>query len=75
MALELVDGEVASNQSTGSYGHVCRLPWPVDPSLSEGHLCECGRRWTYQPAHWEALHSIEELREQQRSGEYTPSYR
>jgi hypothetical protein len=75
MALELVEAAASSNDPTPNYGHLCRLPWPVDPNLSEGHLCECGRRWTYQPAHWEPLLTIEELREQQRSGQYVRSCR
>ena len=75
MALELVEASAGSNHPASSYEHRCRLPWPVDPNLSEGHLCECGRRWTYQPAHWEPLMSIEELRELQRSDGYTRSYR
>ena len=70
MALELVRETGGSNEPTSRDGHVCRLPWPADPNLSEGHLCECGRRWTYQPAHWEPLFTIEELKERQRSGEY-----
>jgi hypothetical protein len=68
VALELVNEEAPPG-----YHHMCLLPWPVDPSLSEGHLCECGRRWSYQPAHWEPLYTIEELRERQRSGDYARS--
>jgi len=70
MALEWVRDAGESNRATSREGHVCQLPWPVDPALSEGHLCECRRRWSYQPAHWEPLFTIEELMEQQQSGEY-----
>jgi hypothetical protein len=50
------------------YAHVCHLPWPADPEIPEGHLCECGRRWMYQPAHWDPLWTLEELRQRQEAG-------
>jgi len=52
------------------WAHRCQLPWPANPNLSEGHVCECGRRWSYQPAHWEPLYTIEELRDMQVDGDY-----
>jgi hypothetical protein len=52
------------------YDHVCPLPWPVDPEVPEGHLCECGRRWVYQPARWDPLVTLEELRLRQEAGEF-----
>ena len=69
MALRLDDG-TDTPAAVKRFVHVCDLPWPKDPSLSEGHLCECGRRWSYQPAHWEPLFTIEEMRERQHGGEY-----
>jgi hypothetical protein len=57
-------------QEQQPYGHICRLPWPVDPEIPEGHLCECGRRWVYQPARWEPLMTLEELRLRQDAGEF-----
>ena len=50
--------------------HICALPWPVDPEIPEGHACECGRRWVYQPAHWDRVYSLEELRLRQQAGEF-----
>src|SRR2546430_15693351 len=50
------------------YGHTCRLPWPKDPEIPEGHACECGRRWVYQPARWDPLCTLEELRVKQEAG-------
>jgi hypothetical protein len=38
--------------------------------MPEGHACECGQRWVYQPARWEALYTVEELRRQQEAGEF-----
>lgn len=64
MALELIPGDRAE------YGHICRLPWPEDPEIPEGHLCECGRRWVYQPARWDPLLTLEELRLRQVAGEF-----
>jgi len=52
------------------YDHVCPLPWPVDPEVPEGHLCECGRRWVYQPARWDPLVTLEELRLRQEAREF-----
>jgi hypothetical protein len=52
------------------YGHVCGLPWPLDPDVPEGHVCECGRQWVYQPAHWDPLLTLEELRSRQEAGEF-----
>lgn len=62
MALELRPG------SSDEYGHVCPLPWPLDPDVPEGHVCECGRRWVYQPARWDPLYTLEELRLRQEAG-------
>ncbi|TMD21304.1 MAG: hypothetical protein E6I99_12425 [Chloroflexi bacterium] len=64
MALEIRHG------SADEYSHTCRLPWPVDPEIPEGHVCECGRRWTYQPARWEPVWTIQELQRQQQAGEF-----
>jgi hypothetical protein len=64
VAIELIPG------AQEEYGHVCRLPWPADPEVPEGHVCECGRRWVYQPARWDALLTIEELRVRQEAGEF-----
>ena len=52
------------------YGHTCRLPWPKDPEIPEGHACECGRRWVYQQARWDPLCTLEELRVKQEAGEF-----
>jgi hypothetical protein len=73
MAIRIQPGPSGSSETTNLYPHVCELPWPVDPTLSEGHECACGRRWAYLPAHWEPLYTLEELRDQQRSGSYTRS--
>jgi hypothetical protein len=51
--------------------HVCALPWPADPDAPEGHMCECGRRWMYLPAHWEAVLTLEELRLRQEAGDFS----
>jgi len=64
MALELQIGLYDADR------HACRLPWPRDPEMPEGHACECGQRWVYQPARWEALYTVEELRRQQEAGEF-----
>ena len=64
MALELRPG------TSEEYLHNCRLPWPADPEIPEGHVCECGRRWVYQPAHWDPLLTLEELRVRQEAGEF-----
>jgi hypothetical protein len=50
--------------------HKCPLPWPADPERPEGHLCLCGRRWVYEPAHWNPLYGLEELRQKQEAGEF-----
>ena len=50
--------------------HNCHLPWPSDPEIPEGHACECGRRWIYQPARWEPLLTLQELQLQQQAGEF-----
>lgn len=50
--------------------HVCALPWPVDPEVPEGHVCECGRRWLYKPAHWDPLLTLDELRMRQEAGAF-----
>jgi hypothetical protein len=55
MALELGTGSISER------GHICRIPPPFDPEVPEGHLCECGKRWSYQPAHWELQLTLEEL--------------
>jgi hypothetical protein len=52
------------------YGHTCHLPWPRDPDIPEGHSCECGRRWVYQPARWEPLLTLQELEVQQQAGDF-----
>jgi hypothetical protein len=52
------------------YRHLCRIPWPIDPEVPEGHICECGRHWVYQPARWEPLLTLEELRLRQEAGEF-----
>ena len=64
MAIELRPG------TTDEYTHNCRLPLPIDPEIPEGHLCECGRRWVYQPAHWDPMLTLEELRLRQEAGEF-----
>src|ERR1700724_375859 len=64
MALEIGVGPAEE------YRHVCALPWPVDPEIPEGHLCECGRRWVYQPAHWDPLLTLDELRMRQEAGAF-----
>ena len=73
MALEL------QLRTEGNYIHRCRLPWPVDPEVPEGHVCDCGRRWVYQPARWDPLLTLEELRIRQEAGEFLrgiiPSFR
>ena len=52
------------------FQHVCPVPWPVDPEVPEGHVCECGRRWVYQPAHWDPLLTLDELRMRQEAGAF-----
>lgn len=52
------------------YGHVCALPWPLDPDVPEGHVCACGRQWVYRPAHWDPLLTLQELRSRQEAGEF-----
>jgi hypothetical protein len=52
------------------YRHVCALPWPADPEAPEGHVCECGRRWIYQPAHWDSLLTLGELRMRHEAGDF-----
>jgi len=64
MALEFQPGSIEE------YGHSCRLPWPSDPEMPEGHACECGRRWVYQPARWEPLLTLQELQRQQAAGDF-----
>ena len=64
MALDLGPGAL------NDYPHHCSLPWPVDPEVPEGHVCECGRRWVYQPAHWQPLLTLEELRMRHDAGEF-----
>ncbi|MEA2633987.1 MAG: hypothetical protein QOH92_754 [Chloroflexota bacterium] len=64
MALELRPG-VSSEEF-----HTCQLPWPVDPEVPEGHLCECGRRWVYQPARWDPLLTLTELRLRHEAGDF-----
>jgi hypothetical protein len=63
MALEIGSG-------AEEFQHVCPLPWPVDPEVPEGHVCECGRRWVYQPAHWDPLLTLDELRMRQEAGAF-----
>jgi hypothetical protein len=38
--------------------------------MPEGHSCECGRRWVYQPARWEPLLTLQELQLQQEAGDF-----
>ena len=38
--------------------------------MPEGHSCECGRRWVYQPARWEPLLTLHELQLQQQAGDF-----
>jgi hypothetical protein len=64
MALEIRPGPAEEFQ------HVCPLPWPGDPEVPEGHACECGRRWVYQPAHWDPLLTLDELRMRQEAGAF-----
>jgi hypothetical protein len=64
MALEIGPGPAEEFQ------HACPLPWPIDPEVPEGHLCECGRRWVYQPAHWDPLLTLDELRMRQEAGAF-----
>jgi hypothetical protein len=64
MALELRTGACEAE------GHACSLPWPKDPEMPEGHACECGQRWVYQPARWEALYTMEDLCRQQAAGAF-----
>ena len=64
MALEFRPGQ------QDEYYHSCRLPWPGDPEVPEGHSCECGRRWVYQPARWEPLLTLQELQLQQQAGDF-----
>ena len=52
------------------FRHTCHLPWPKDPEIPEGHSCECGRRWVYQPARWEPLLTLQELQLQQEAGDF-----
>jgi hypothetical protein len=33
-------------------------------------VCECGRRWVYQPAHWDPLLTLDELRMRQEAGAF-----
>jgi hypothetical protein len=64
MALELRPG------ATDESAHNCRLPLPRDPEIPEGHVCECGHRWVYLPAHWDPLLTVEELRGRQEAGDF-----
>lgn len=50
--------------------HSCPLPWPKDPDVPEGHVCECGKRWVFQPARWDPLYTLEELRRRQEAGDF-----
>lgn len=50
--------------------HACPLPWPRDPEMPEGHACACGQRWIYQPARWEAVYTVDDLRRQHEDGAY-----
>ena len=61
---------MAQRQTVPEIEHSCILPWPTDPELPEGHLCECGRQWLYQPARWEPLYSLEELQLKQAAGAF-----
>jgi hypothetical protein len=61
---------MAQERSREEFEHTCSLPWPADPELPEGHICECSRRWLYQPARWEPLYTIEELKLKQESGAF-----
>ena len=57
-------------RSAEEFQHICPLPWPVDPEVPEGHVCECGRRWLYQPARWDPLLTLDELRMHQETGAF-----
>ena len=56
--------------SESVFAHSCVLPWPIDPEVPQGHVCECGRTWVYQPARWDPLLTLEELRLRQEAGEF-----
>ena len=64
MALEL------GTRSISERGHICRVPPPCDPEVAEGHLCECGKRWSYQPAHWELQLTLEDLVRRQQAAAF-----
>jgi hypothetical protein len=55
---------------TGDHHHVCRVPRPRDLELAEVHVCACGKRWIYQPAHWENVLTLQELRRRQEAGPF-----
>lgn len=59
--------------------HSCPLPWPKDPDVPEGHVCGCGKRWVFQPARWDPLITLDELRRRQEAGDFLrgiiPSFR
>ena len=57
-------------ESVGEHGHVCRMPSPRDLEGPEGHVCECGKHWIYQPAHWEPLLTLEERKIRQAAGTF-----
>lgn len=61
---------MAQERSQEEFGHVCPLPWPNDPELPEGHVCECSRHWLYQPARWEPIYTLEELQLKQAAGAF-----
>lgn len=65
MALEFEPVSWAEQQR-----HICELPLPKDPEIPEGHACLCGKRWVYQPARWDPIVTIEELRARQQAGEF-----
>jgi len=56
MAIELRPG------CLGEERHVCAVPTPSDPDTRAGYTCDCGRRWVFQPAHWDPQVTVEELR-------------
>ena len=64
MAMELGPRLVSEHE------HICRIPRPFDPEVAEGHLCECGKRWSYRPAHWEMQPTLEDLLRRQQAAAF-----
>jgi hypothetical protein len=65
--------------SVSEHGHICRIPRPLDLEVPQGHVCECGTRWSYQPAHWEVQVTLDELLRRQHAAAFLrdiiPSFR